>query len=107
MFTRFICRELAISSSFFDARASRRIGPSHAVVFRTFDLGGDKVLPNLDSSLEREENPALGWRALAWIAPPCFGTSCVRLLATAHRDVPDGSGRGGTGSPPRDLRSGT
>ncbi len=34
------------------------------VVFRTFDLGGDKVLPNLDRPLEREENPAMGWRAL-------------------------------------------
>lgn len=34
------------------------------IVFRTFDLGGDKILPNLDRSLEREENPALGWRAL-------------------------------------------
>ena len=37
---------------------------SRPVVFRTFDLGGDKILPNLDRSLEREENPALGWRAL-------------------------------------------
>ena len=34
------------------------------VVFRTFDIGGDKILPNLDRPLEREENPALGWRAL-------------------------------------------
>src|SRR5262249_40985323 len=32
------------------------------VTFRTLDLGGDKVLPYVSS--EREENPALGWRAL-------------------------------------------
>ncbi len=32
------------------------------VTFRTLDLGGDKVLPYMVS--EREENPALGWRAL-------------------------------------------
>jgi len=32
------------------------------VVFRTVDLGGDKVLPY--GRREREDNPALGWRAL-------------------------------------------
>jgi len=32
------------------------------VIFRTLDLGGDKVLPYLEA--EREDNPALGWRAL-------------------------------------------
>jgi phosphotransferase system, enzyme I, PtsP len=32
------------------------------VVFRTLDLGGDKVLPY--ARWEREANPALGWRAL-------------------------------------------
>ncbi len=32
------------------------------VIFRTLDLGGDKVLPYLEA--EREENPALGWRAV-------------------------------------------
>ncbi|MEQ1617357.1 MAG: phosphoenolpyruvate--protein phosphotransferase [Terricaulis sp.] len=32
------------------------------VTFRTLDLGGDKVLPYVEA--EREENPALGWRAL-------------------------------------------
>jgi phosphotransferase system enzyme I (PtsP) len=34
----------------------------HPVTFRTLDLGGDKVLPYL--AAEREENPALGWRAV-------------------------------------------
>ncbi|MEM1289003.1 MAG: phosphoenolpyruvate--protein phosphotransferase [Pseudomonadota bacterium] len=32
------------------------------VTFRTLDIGGDKVLPYLET--ETEENPALGWRAL-------------------------------------------
>ncbi|MDP0875241.1 putative PEP-binding protein, partial [Klebsiella pneumoniae] len=32
------------------------------VTFRTLDIGGDKVLPYLDN--EREENPALGRRAI-------------------------------------------
>jgi phosphotransferase system enzyme I (PtsP) len=32
------------------------------VTFRTLDLGGDKVLPYVTA--EREENPAMGWRAV-------------------------------------------
>lgn len=32
------------------------------VIFRTVDLGGDKMLPNLNQA--REENPALGWRSI-------------------------------------------
>jgi len=32
------------------------------VTFRTLDLGGDKILPYM--SAEREDNPALGWRAV-------------------------------------------
>jgi phosphotransferase system enzyme I (PtsP) len=32
------------------------------VTFRTLDLGGDKVLPYLNA--DREDNPALGWRAI-------------------------------------------
>ncbi|MEM1390225.1 MAG: phosphoenolpyruvate--protein phosphotransferase [Pseudomonadota bacterium] len=32
------------------------------VYFRTVDLGGDKMLPNLNDG--REENPALGWRSV-------------------------------------------
>ena len=35
------------------------------VVFRTVDIGGDKAVPYLSSeALDREENPAMGWRAL-------------------------------------------
>ncbi|WP_420141572.1 phosphoenolpyruvate--protein phosphotransferase [Sphingomonas sp.] len=34
------------------------------VVFRTVDIGGDKVLPYMNPDSEDEENPAMGWRAL-------------------------------------------
>ena len=35
------------------------------VVFRTVDIGGDKAVPYLvDESVEADENPAMGWRAL-------------------------------------------
>ncbi len=36
------------------------------VIFRTVDIGGDKALPYMvqDGAEEREENPAMGWRAL-------------------------------------------
>ena len=35
------------------------------VVFRTVDIGGDKAVPYLDNAVaERDENPAMGWRAL-------------------------------------------
>ena len=54
------------------AAAGRSVAPStrtildaagdKPVVFRTLDLGGDKVLPY--ARWEREENPALGWRAI-------------------------------------------
>jgi phosphotransferase system enzyme I (PtsP) len=33
-------------------------------VFRTLDIGGDKMLPYMDISAFKEENPALGWRAI-------------------------------------------
>ncbi|WP_394269483.1 phosphoenolpyruvate--protein phosphotransferase [Qipengyuania sp.] len=35
------------------------------VIFRTVDIGGDKAVPYLNSDIgERDENPAMGWRAL-------------------------------------------
>lgn len=34
------------------------------VVFRTVDIGGDKSVPYVDARTVREENPAMGWRAL-------------------------------------------
>jgi phosphotransferase system enzyme I (PtsP) len=33
-------------------------------VFRTLDIGGDKMLPYMDIAGFKEENPALGWRAI-------------------------------------------
>lgn len=54
------------------------------VVFRTFDLGGDKVLPNLDQPLVREENPAMGWRALRiGLDRPSVLRNQLRALVTA------------------------
>jgi phosphotransferase system enzyme I (PtsP) len=35
-----------------------------SVIFRTVDIGGDKAVPYMDERGEREENPAMGWRAL-------------------------------------------
>ena len=48
--------QCAFYKSILDAAGDR------PVVFRTLDLGGDKVLPY--ARWEREENPALGWRAI-------------------------------------------
>lgn len=38
------------------------VAGSLPVTFRTLDLGGDKLLPYMEA--EREDNPALGWRAV-------------------------------------------
>jgi phosphotransferase system, enzyme I, PtsP len=35
---------------------------THAVTFRTLDIGGDKALPYFDAG--EDENPAMGWRAI-------------------------------------------
>mgnify|MGYP001600541029 CR=1 FL=1 len=52
------------------------------VVFRTLDLGGDKVLPY--GRQEREENPALGWRAIRIaLDRPALLRYQVRALLTA------------------------
>jgi phosphotransferase system, enzyme I, PtsP len=59
------------------------------VVFRTFDLGGDKVLPNLDRPLMREENPAMGWRALrVGLDRPAVLRNQLRALISAVRGQP-------------------
>jgi phosphotransferase system enzyme I (PtsP) len=34
------------------------------VTFRTVDIGGDKSVPYVDARIQREENPAMGWRAI-------------------------------------------
>ena len=58
------------------------------VVFRTLDVGGDKVLPYLRQP--EEENPALGWRAirLSLDRPGLLRTQVRALLrATAGEDL--------------------
>ncbi len=53
------------------------------VVFRSLDVGGDKVLPYLRSS--HEENPALGWRAIrmALDRPALLRTQLRALMRAA------------------------
>lgn len=57
------------------------------VVFRTLDLGGDKVLPY--ARWEPEENPALGWRAIriALDRPALLRYQVRALLAAASGKV--------------------
>lgn len=40
------------------------VAGTRPVVFRTVDIGGDKALPYMRESTEKEENPAMGWRAM-------------------------------------------
>jgi len=57
------------------------------VVFRTLDIGGDKVLPY--ARWEREENPALGWRAIRIVLdrPALLRYQARALLAAAAGKV--------------------
>jgi len=58
------------------------------VVFRSLDVGGDKVLPYLKR--EKEENPALGWRAIRMSLdrPALFRTQARALMrAAAGREL--------------------
>lgn len=55
------------------------------VIFRTLDLGGDKILPY--GRWEREENPSLGWRALRIaLDRPALLRYQVRALIAASAD---------------------
>ncbi|WP_368744628.1 phosphoenolpyruvate--protein phosphotransferase [Desertibaculum subflavum] len=56
------------------------------VCFRTLDIGGDKVLPYMPrDGAEKEENPAMGWRAirLALDRPAILKTQLRALLRAA------------------------
>ena len=58
------------------------------VVFRSLDIGGDKMLPYLRHA--KEENPALGWRAIrmALDRPGLFRTQIRALMrASAGREL--------------------
>ena len=54
------------------------------VIFRTLDIGGDKVLPYFRAGAE--ENPAMGWRAIriALDRPALFRTQLRALLRASH-----------------------
>jgi phosphotransferase system enzyme I (PtsP) len=57
------------------------------VTFRTLDLGGDKLLPYMEA--EREENPALGWRAIRMgLDRPALLKMQVRALIWASKGRP-------------------
>jgi phosphotransferase system, enzyme I, PtsP len=57
------------------------------ITFRTLDLGGDKLLPYMEA--EREENPALGWRAIRMgLDRPALLRMQVRALIWAAKGRP-------------------
>ncbi|MAL78434.1 MAG: phosphoenolpyruvate--protein phosphotransferase [Sneathiella sp.] len=69
------------------SRVLEKMGAS-PVVFRTLDIGGDKLLPYLKT--RAEENPALGWRAIRiGLDRPALLRSQLRALvrAGAGRDI--------------------
>tara|TARA_R110002124_G_scaffold45865_3_gene138230 strand:- start:1497 stop:3767 length:2271 start_codon:yes stop_codon:yes gene_type:complete len=56
----------------------------HPTVFRTLDVGGDKMLPYMDVAAFKEENPALGWRAIRiGLDRPALLRHQLRALLTA------------------------
>lgn len=69
-------------------RGAAEAFPSHPVIIRTFDLGGDKFPMFLH--MEAEENPFLGWRGVRVCLdqPELFLTQLRAILrATIHGDV--------------------
>ncbi|HMP62441.1 MAG TPA: PEP-utilizing enzyme, partial [Phenylobacterium sp.] len=73
--------QTALYSRVLDAAGDR------PVTFRTLDLGGDKVLPYLEA--EREENPALGWRAIRMgLDRPALLRLQLRALIAASQGRP-------------------
>jgi phosphotransferase system enzyme I (PtsP) len=86
---------LMAASAFPDVETQRQLyarvlnqAGGRPVVFRTFDVGGDKVLPYWHGS--GEENPAMGWRALrVTLDRPAMLRQQIRALirAAAGRDL--------------------
>jgi len=69
-------------ASFYEAALDR--AGDVPFVFRTLDLGGDKVAPFMGG--DREENPALGWRALRLaLDRPYFFRRQLRALIRASK----------------------
>ena len=86
--------QTALYSRVLDAAGDR------PVTFRTLDLGGDKVLPYLEA--EREDNPALGWRAIRMgLDRPALLRLQLRALIAAAR------GRRAAGHVPADRHAST
>jgi phosphotransferase system enzyme I (PtsP) len=57
------------------------------VTFRTLDLGGDKLLPYME--MDREDNPALGWRAVRMgLDRPALLRLQLRALISASKGRP-------------------
>jgi phosphotransferase system enzyme I (PtsP) len=57
------------------------------VTFRTLDLGGDKLVPYMEQA--REDNPALGWRAVRMgLDRPALLRMQIRALINAARGRP-------------------
>ncbi len=85
--------EFMLSSEFPDRKAQvdlyqkiLDISGERPVVFRTLDVGGDKLLPYMTH--DQEENPAMGWRAIRMSLdrPMLFSTQVDALLeASADR----------------------
>lgn len=77
-----VAEQAAIYARVLDAAAGR------PVLFRTLDLGADKVLPGI--SAQTEENPAMGWRSLrVGLDRPALLRRQLRalLLAAGGRDL--------------------
>ena len=93
-----VAEQAAIYARVLDAAGDR------PVLFRTLDLGADKLLPGMATE---EENPAMGWRSLRiGLDRPALLRRQLRalLLAAGGRaavgDVPDGRHGRRSSAPP-------
>jgi phosphotransferase system enzyme I (PtsP) len=76
-----VAEQAAIYAGVLDAAGNR------TVLFRTLDLGSDKLLP--DSAAPEEENPAMGWRSLRiGLDRPAILRRQLRALLLAARGRP-------------------
>jgi phosphotransferase system, enzyme I, PtsP len=86
LLTRDAFPDVADQTGFY-RRAYEQVG-DRQIVFRTLDIGGDKVLPYLDH--DAEDNPAMGWRAIRiGLDRPAMLRQQLRALlrAAAGRDL--------------------
>jgi phosphotransferase system enzyme I (PtsP) len=86
LLTRDAFPDVADQTGFY-RRAYEQVG-DRPIVFRTLDIGGDKVLPYVDH--DAEDNPAMGWRAIRiGLDRPAMLRQQLRALlrAAAGRDL--------------------